>query len=84
MEIFFGPPGLHHFLVPTESPHLNCLLNKLDFEAHLCLIRGQLFEGVATPVRLPPTFKIGTIVTHWGILIMVLCDAGLKYDDLAL
>jgi hypothetical protein len=24
------------------------------------------------------------MVTHWGILILVLCDAGLKYDDLAL
>jgi len=84
VEIFFGPSGLHHFLVPTEGPLLNCLLDVLDFEAHLGLICGQLFEGVAAPIQLPPTFTVGTMVTHWGILILVLCDAGLKYDDLAL
>jgi hypothetical protein len=40
VEIFFGPPGLHHFLVPTEGPLLDCLLDVLDFEAHLGLICG--------------------------------------------
>jgi hypothetical protein len=63
---------------------LDCLLDVLDFEAHLSLIRGQLFEGVAAPIQLAPNFTVGTMVTHWGILILVLCDAGLKYDDLAL
>lgn len=38
VEIFFGPPCLQHFLVPTEGPLLYCLLNVLNFETHLRLI----------------------------------------------
>ena len=62
MEILFGPAGLHHFLVPTEGPLLDSLLDVLNFEAHLRLIGRQLFEG-ATTVKLPTTFK--AMVTHW-------------------